>query len=409
MKKFVQPSTANFELIAPPSKSVLQRMIIIASLINKKKSIISNINYCNDVNSSLNLAEQLGATISKSENKITIIGSQKLKSTKWNCGESGLCMRVACALSGLYKEDITILGEGSLLLRETDWLAESLSQIGIDVINHNNRGNTIFTLKNMLNFDLIEIDGTQSSQFISGLLIASAFSSQKQSFITKNVNSKKYIDLTTNILKKFNINIQKSENTFSISENISPSSINTFVEGDWSNAAFFLVAGAINGKAIVRGLQPNSIQPDKAIIEVLRDVGATVIIENNQILVKKGDLKSFQYDATQSPDLFPPLVALAVNCVGTSRIAGLRRLIQKESNRAKTLVEEFSKIGCNLTIEKDTMIIEGTYYEGGSCTSHNDHRIAMCLAIAGLNSKKGIEIKQAETVQKSFSAFWNFF
>ena len=180
------------------------------------------------------------------------------------------------------------------------------------------------------------------------------------------------------------------------------------MEGDWSSAAFFIVAAAIAGDLLISGLDMNSCQPDKKIMEVLNLAGATASIQGEVIEVNKSDyLSAFEFDATDCPDLFPSLTVLALNSKGISKIKGVKRLFDKESNRASTLVSEFSRLGASIQIEDDEMIIAGgKKLTGTEVDSHHDHRIAMALAIAGLNVEGDVIINNAESVSKSFPDFF---
>jgi 3-phosphoshikimate 1-carboxyvinyltransferase len=178
------------------------------------------------------------------------------------------------------------------------------------------------------------------------------------------------------------------------------------VEGDWSGAAFFLVAGAIAGNVRVENLNPKSKQADRAILEVLFHVGAKVSVFDNAIEVQKHELNAFHFDATNFPDLFPPLVALAAHCNGESRILGVSRLRVKESDRAVTLQQEFEKLGVEIKIEGELMRITGGEVKGGKVNSHGDHRIAMSCAIASLTGEGDVEIENAEVVDKSYPEFF---
>jgi 3-phosphoshikimate 1-carboxyvinyltransferase len=186
------------------------------------------------------------------------------------------------------------------------------------------------------------------------------------------------------------------------------SDIDFLVEADWSNAAFLLVGGAIAGNVSLTGLAMDSQQGDKAIIEVLQMAHAKILVEKDKIKVTESDLLSFEFDATDCPDLFPPLVPLAANCNGVSKIQGVNRLLHKESNRAVALIEEFGKMNVQIVIEDDTMIITGgKKLQGTNVSSHNDHRIAMACAVAALKAKGITTIDNAEAVNKSYPNFWN--
>jgi 3-phosphoshikimate 1-carboxyvinyltransferase len=187
--------------------------------------------------------------------------------------------------------------------------------------------------------------------------------------------------------------------------------ITYIVEGDWSGAAFLLVAGALAGKVTVKGLDVFSTQADKAILKALMDCGTNISIESEQITINAAfgnEGKAFHFNATDCPDLFPPLVALAAYCNGTSVIEGVSRLTHKESNRAVTLQEEFGKMGLNIKLQDDLMLIEGgAGLRGAKIHSHHDHRIAMACAVAALKADGETMIEDAEAVNKSYPDFYD--
>ncbi|MFN2439047.1 MAG: 3-phosphoshikimate 1-carboxyvinyltransferase, partial [Chitinophagaceae bacterium] len=180
------------------------------------------------------------------------------------------------------------------------------------------------------------------------------------------------------------------------------------IEGDWSNAAFLLVAGALAGSITLQGLDLNSVQGDKKVLEVLKMAKASIQTQPDSITVSKSDLIAFDFDATDCPDLFPPLIALACYCKGTSIIKGVHRLTHKESNRAVSLQSEFSKMNVSITISENAMYVEGKEkLQGATVSSNNDHRIAMACAVAALNATGETTIENAEAVNKSYPGFWN--
>ena len=182
---------------------------------------------------------------------------------------------------------------------------------------------------------------------------------------------------------------------------------NYTVEGDWSGGAFLLVAGAINGELSVKGLRSDSMQSDMSIINALEKAGANMIISEDHIEITKSELKAFEFDATESPDLFPPLVALASYCEGISTIKGVSRLIYKESDRAKALKEEFGKMKIKIEINDDMMYVTGGRPQGARVESHDDHRIAMALAVASLGATGRVSIRDSQCVAKSYPGFFD--
>jgi len=178
------------------------------------------------------------------------------------------------------------------------------------------------------------------------------------------------------------------------------------VEGDWSGAAFLLVAGAIAGTVEVEHLNTQSAQSDKAILDALEKAGARVLQGIFTVVVQKDQLQAFEMDATDCPDLFPPLVTLAANCNGTTKLKGVSRLKHKESDRGKVLQEEFGKMGISVTLQGDEMLVKGGAIKAAAVRSHNDHRIAMACAVAALNAGGPVVIENAEAVNKSYPEFW---
>jgi 3-phosphoshikimate 1-carboxyvinyltransferase len=261
----------------------------------------------------------------------------------------------------------------------------------------------------------ITVDGSLSSQFLTGLLMA--YASADASDVTIEVvdlKSKPYIDLTLKVMADFGlkvpVNDQYSRFEFKASSmGAPPELIHYTVEGDWSGAAFLLVAGAVAGSVEVSSIYNTSRQADKKIIDALLDAGAEVSVYDDKVVVKKRSLEPFIFDATDCPDLFPPLVALAANCKGTTTIKGLRRLKHKESDRGATLQEEFAKLGVAIDLNDDVMLVHSDgviRVNNFTLNSHHDHRIAMAAAVAALNAGFPIAIRNADAVNKSYPDFW---
>jgi 3-phosphoshikimate 1-carboxyvinyltransferase len=253
-----------------------------------------------------------------------------------------------------------------------------------------------------------EIDGSVSSQLLTGLLMALPLAKKSSKIKVNNLKSKPYIDLTIQILKSFGITVENTGySLFSIPGNQKYSPYDYSVEGDWSGGAFLLVAGAINGHLIVTGLQKDSKQSDVAIINALERAGANMKMGDDKIEISRSELRAFEFNATESPDLFPPLVSLASYCVGVSSIKGVSRLIYKESDRAKTLKEEFGKMNVKIEINDDLMHITGSQPQSAWVESHDDHRIAMAIAVASLGATGGVHIRDSQCVAKSYPEFFD--
>jgi 3-phosphoshikimate 1-carboxyvinyltransferase len=243
-----------------------------------------------------------------------------------------------------------------------------------------------------------------------------AYAGARASDVSIHVNglvSRPYIDLTLEIMERFGLVVPTNNNYQSFIFNksnpvINPSRLTYTIEGDWSGAAFLLVAATLAGEVIIQGIDPNSKQADRQILSFAHQAQLNIEELDQSLSIKRSAVKPFEVDATDCPDLFPPLTALAVFAEGTSRIKGVNRLTHKESNRGLALVQEFSKLGATLEIENDDLVIRGQdQLSGGQVSSHHDHRIAMALAIAGLRAVNPVVIENAEAVGKSYPSFFS--
>ena len=401
----IQKSAISGEIAAPSSKSALQRLIA-GAFLAEGQSVIRYKTLSEDARAGLNLIKLLGAIVEKDDNVIKITGGFNNPNSELLIGESGLGLRMFTPILALKKDIFIITGKGSLLNRPVDFIVKTLIDFGIDT--QSNNGKLPLSIKGPYKKTRVNVDGEFSSQLLTGLLMALPLAETNSELLVTNLKSKPYIDLTIQTLNKFGIEINHDNyELFKIPANQKYKPINITTEGDWSGAAFLVVAGAIAGKIRITDIDLNSAQGDKAIVEVVEKAGAKVERFGNSLLIIKKELKAFEYDATHTPDLFPPLVALAMNCKGRSIIHGVNRLIHKESNRALTLKKEFEKIGAKITLEGDKMLIEGSKITGAKVSSHNDHRIAMALAVAGLQAEGEMLIQDSEAVGKSWPEFFD--
>lgn len=412
MKVQVQPSTLKGTIHAPASKSSMQRACA-AALVKKGTSILNNCGKSNDDYAAIDVIKRLGAKVSyNSDGCLTIISNGvHPQSDAMNCGESGLGIRMFTPIAAISDQRITIHGTGSLTTRPMDFFDQVLPKLGVTIESHN--GRLPLHIKGPLQPKDITVDGSLSSQFLTGLLMAYSSVVTKPVTITvDDLKSRPYIDLTLTVMKEFGLNVPENNNyesfTFSPASVEQPKQVEYTIEGDWSGGAFLLVAGAIAGDITVKGLDISSTQADKAILDALQDSGSKISITARQINIGPAPLKAFEFDATNCPDLFPPLVALAAYCAGTSTIKGVQRLAHKESDRAITLQQEFKKMGVDITLEDDTMLVKG----GGklreaTVSSHHDHRIAMACAVAALKARGEVLINGANAINKSYPDFFD--
>ncbi|MEI7595550.1 MAG: 3-phosphoshikimate 1-carboxyvinyltransferase [Bacteroidota bacterium] len=404
MQKVIIPSTINGELNAPPSKSLTQRAIA-SALLAKGKTVIFNPSFCNDSVAALAIVESLGAKVERFVDKIEIIGGRDVLNQTLNCGESGLAVRMFSPIAALYNKEFIVSGEGSLQTRPLNMIEDALVQLGASVKTNN--GFLPLSINGLLKGGKAFIDGSLSSQLLTGLLMALPCAENDSLVYMNQLRSKPYIDMTIQLLDKFNIEIKNNNyESFEIKGKQKYKAIEYTVEGDWSGASFLLVAGAIGGSITVDGLSTFSRQSDVRVLSALRDSGAKISVANNKITVEKAELRCFNFDATECPDLFPPLVALAAYCEGVSEISGVERLLHKESNRAIALKQEFEKLGIEISFFDNKMFVKGGNIHSATIDSHNDHRIAMAAVVAAIGAKGKTVINSAECIAKSYPDFF---
>ena len=419
----VYPGKLNGAQIAPASKSSMQRACA-AALLHVGETIIHNPGHSNDDLAALDVIQKLGAQV-EIQKTIKELGVEVITEIKvisrgvkpigpdMNCGESGLGIRMFTPIAALSSQSLTINGKGSLLKRPMHFFDEIFPVLGVKINSQN--GYLPIQIQGPLSTPAsITVDGSLSSQFLTGLLMAYAASGSQESVIkVLDLKSKPYIDLTLAVLNAFGWKV-KHENyeqfSFLPHEPLNET-IEYTVEGDWSGSAFLLVAGAIAGPIIVKGLQMNSTQADKAVMQALQNANVSIAIVDDGIQIGPNDgkaLRAFEFDATDCPDLFPPLVALAAACIGVSEIKGVFRLAHKESDRGLTLQTEFAKLGIQIDLDGDIMKIHGgVVINGGKVFSQHDHRIAMACGVVALKANAPVTITEAEAINKSYTDFFD--
>jgi 3-phosphoshikimate 1-carboxyvinyltransferase len=405
MKRYVYPSEIKGTVKAPASKSEMQRGAA-AALLAQGESILVNPSFCDDALAALDIIEKMGAKVKKTSEYVIIRGGLDIKDENLSCGESGLGIRMFTPIAALAGKPVTLNAEGTLLKRPVSLIENELAHLGAAV--NSNNGYAPIKITSGLRGGETEIDGSISSQSLTGLLMALPAAPENSIIKVNNLASRRYIDMTIKILKAFSIdveNIAYREFRIKGGQKYKPAMLE--IEGDWSGAAFLLCAGAVNGNIKVTGLNTSSLQPDMAVLEALESAGADLNINSNSVEIKKSSLKGFTFDASRCPDLFPPLAALALFCEGATEIQGARRLKHKETDRSVTIKEELAAIGGDIEIDDDSMIIRKSQIAGGDTSSRGDHRIAMACAIAALKSSGPVSIEDAEAVNKSYPQFFN--
>jgi 3-phosphoshikimate 1-carboxyvinyltransferase len=403
--KFVKPSRISGRIEAPPSKSMMQRAVI-ASALAEGVSVITNPSFCDDALAAMKVVKAMGADVGMDGKEVTVEGGMEPEGGRLDCGESGTCMRMISAVAALYPKEFEITGRGSLMGRPVSMIEEPLRSLGAECSTDG--GKPPIRLRGPIEGGDVRVDGSESSQFLSGLLMALPLCRKDSAVEAAGLRSGPYVRMTQVLMKDFGVRIESDRGMerFAVKGNQKYTPRMYEVEGDWSGAAFMLVAGAIAGEITVGKLSLGS-QPDQAVKSVLIQAGAAVGGEGSEVKASRSHLAAFEYDAADSPDLFPPLAVLACFCKGTSVINGASRLRSKESDRAAALASELGRLGAEIKVEGDSMEIRGGKLRGGRMDSRNDHRIAMAGAVAALASEAGVEIEGEGCVSKSYPGFFD--
>ena len=450
------------ELPMPSSKSFAQRAIIAAALADGV-SHLKGYTPCGDNEAALQVARNLGAEVQVDGSQVTIKGiaakAGSYSNPDLHVGESGLLTRMMIPLMAqLSDKPVTFTGEKTLLgrpLTGAKEIMEAFAVEGQDIIQSvSDQGEAAgqggesdvfrvpLKVTGPLKAGRAEVSGKHGSQLISGLLMALPFAEKNSSLIVHEPKSIPYLFITLEVLKKFGLKIGNemlggrdflesngdwslcTEMVFKVRGGQGYKAADIDLEGDWSAAANFLVAGAVFGQVEVAGLDTTSLQADLSIMDILMDAGASLSQldgDKGNITVQRAPLRAFKVDASNCPDLFPIVSVLAAFCQGTSRLAGVGRLANKESDRAKAIIEMLTQMGVQASVEGDEMVIEGHclaqrilasrdgaangLLNGGSYTSHHDHRMVMALKVASLGASSPIVIDDETCVAKSFPQF----
>ena len=410
MNVTIKPSSLAGDIIIPPSKSLSHRAIIAASLA-KGKSKISNVMYSNDIKATINAMRACGAKIEEYKDYLIIEGSDVIrKESIIDANESGSTIRFMIPIALVSNEEITFVGKNHLVKRPLDTFLEIFDKQGIKY----ERGEDYLPLKvnGGLKSGEFTVRGDISSQFITGLLYAlPLLDGDSVIHISTEMESKGYIDLTIDILKMFGIEIEnRNYQEYYIKGNQKYKPCDYTIEGDYSQSAFFLVANALGADIKLLAMEEKSHQGDKKIINDMNDFGFSTKFINDELVIDKKNPHSAIIDFSQSPDLGPALTVLASLVPGKSEFINAGRLRIKECDRITCMKEEINKLGGNVEELPDGMIINGVNkLQGGVVDSHNDHRVAMSLAMATLKMDGELKILNASSVSKSFPNFWEVF
>lgn len=415
----IKKSKLNGTVVAPSSKSVAHRIMICAAL-SRAKCYIKNVSDSNDMDATIGCLTTLGAKFTRTGKNLYLDATDFVKQNDprhftLNCKESGTTLRVIipiCAALGL---NVTFVGEGRLPLRPLDEYLNLLPKHGVKCTMGENF--LPLTIEGKLSGEVFEISPKISSQYVTGLLLAlSLLDNDATLKLSSALVGGQYVELTTDVMRKFSVESAKNGDSYFIKGSSKFTALPEYcdenvgitVEGDWSQAAFFLCAGAINGDITVTGLDLNSSQGDKAILDILKAFGAKITLGENSVRVQKSSLKGGKIDALDTPDLVPVVALTAVFCEGDTEITGVERLKFKESDRLLSTCDMIKSLGGNASYTDTLLTVNGQgYLTGGTVKAYNDHRIVMASAVGALECEKDTVIEDAYAVNKSYTDFFD--
>lgn len=373
-------------VIAPPSKSAAHRALICSFLAGG--GTVSPI-----INS-----KDMEATVG-------VIDALERGESTLDCIESGSTLRFMIPVAAAFGKEVTFVGQGRLPQRP---IGEYLELLPKHNVNVKSDGGLPLTISGQLKNGSYEISGDVSSQYVTGLLLALAgLEGDSAVILTTPLQSKPYVDMTVKVMKDYGVEIKETDFGYLIHGGQEFKRLDYTVEGDWSQAAFFLVAGAVGGDVTVSGLDMNTTQGDKGILDVLESFGAEIEIKENSVRCVKSRLKGCVVDATDIPDLVPIVAVLGAFSGGKTIIKGAQRLRYKESDRIKSVVDNLKLIGADVTETEDGMIINGSErLHSARLKGYNDHRIVMAFSVAALFLDGETVIDDAESINKSYPAFF---
>ncbi len=403
----IEPNILSGMIAVPPSKSAAHRAVICAALASGI-STLEPVELSNDICATINCVKELGAAVSVIEKRLTIDGKMMYsnQNTVLDCGESGSTLRFLIPVAGAGNINAKFIGHGRLPERPIGIYLDCLPKAGVRCITS---GGLPLEIRGQLRPGRFEIPGNISSQFITGLLLAlPTLSGDSEIVLTSALESKSYIDMTLDIMTRFGVAVVETETGYKVYGSQSYSPRDTTIEGDWSQAAFFLSAGALGGNVSVENLDINSCQGDRTIVDLLRRFGADVTISGRVATSKGRELYGTDIDAGDIPDLVPILAVVASLSAGTTNITGAARLRIKESDRLHAITEGLNALGADVTELPDGLRIVGVpSLHGGTVNGYNDHRIVMALSVAAARATEPVIITDSESINKSYPGFFN--
>ena len=410
MKVIIKPNVLKGEVNAPPSKSLSHRAIIAAALA-KGQSKIENLIFSQDIKATCDAMQNFGINVNKYNNYIEVLSEGNLKAPARliNCYESGSTLRFLIPFGAMVESAVTFEGRGKLKTRP---LTPYFNIFDKQSIRYDYRDSLPLVVDGKLKPGRFEISGGISSQFITGLMfVLPLLDGDSEIIISSPLESKGYIDLTLDVLKNFGIDVENDNHqTYRIkgSQKYRPNDYR--VEGDYSQAAFWIVAGLIGDRICLKDLKFDSRQGDKEIVDIAQRMNGALQIEKDNIIVRRSETKGIVIDASQCPDIIPVLTVLAALSEGKTEIINASRLRIKESDRLKAISTELNKLGADVREKDDGLVVYSKKdLEGGEVDGWNDHRIVMSLAIASIRCKNEVTIIGSDAIKKSYPTFFDDF
>ena len=387
---------------APPSKSAAHRALIAAALSGNSR--VEGILPSQDMEATLRCLQALGCTPTV-EGDTVHFSSVGDGAAVADCGESGSTLRFFVPIFAALGKEVTFVGKGRLPARPMTVYEDCLPPHGVTLTRPSCEGG-ILRVQGRLQGGEYRVAGDVSSQFITGLLFALPLCEQDSTIVlTSPLQSGGYVDMTLEILRQAGIVVTKTDDGYKIKGSQTYRLLDHTVEGDWSQAAFWLVAAAVGGELAVAGLRRDSLQGDKRIESLLAEMGAEIRWQDDVLLCRKAPLRAVRADVSDIPDLVPILSVAASAATGTTELYNAARLRLKESDRLQTTSAMIRALGGDVTEEEAALLVTGTLLTGGTVDGANDHRIVMSAAVAALRCAQAVTITDAHSVAKSWPSF----
>lgn len=401
MKVKITPCKLRGEVTVPPSKSAAHRLLICAAL-SEEESYIKPKCTSDDIKATVSCLKSLGANIEETDKGYVVTKGKTKKAPTLDFCESGSTARFIMPIAAALGTQATMTGKGRLPSRPMAPLTNVLRANGVEVSSDN----LPITIKGKLNGGEYSLAGNISSQYVSGLLFAAPLLKEESTIIlTSPLESTGYVDMTIDAMKAFGVEVEKSEQRYKIKPTKYKGSTQV-IEGDWSQAAFFMSAAAIGSDITISGLNFNSLQGDMAALEIFSKFGADITIEKDKCRIKHNKLWGIEVDASNIPDMVPAIAATAAFAQGKTVIHSAQRLRLKESDRIKTTIAALKAMDVKVEEKPDGMIIYGSEPKGAVIDGAGDHRIVMAFTVAASFAKGESIITGAEAISKSYPEFF---